>query len=198
MITLPIKALLSSGLFEDVYVDTDSEEIAEISRHAGATVPFLRPAHLAQNHVSTLEVVRHAVKRLGLQPEDELLVAYPTNYLTPDHYRQACAAFNVSSKDFLISVGPVHSRVDRLFGLNPQSKLVSLEIRHDDGEVIEAQLYTDAGKFYLGRVGSWMTTTGIFESSEGFRLEWKFGIDIDTLDDWKLAEETYKAIFPIV
>lgn len=196
MITLPIKALLSSGLFEEVCVDTDSEEIAEISRNAGASVPYLRPTHLAQNNVPTLEVVRHAISRLRLKPEDELLVAYPTNYLTPEHYRLAFEAFNFGSGDFLVSVTPVQSRVDRLFSLGPQSKLLRLEVRHDDGEVIEPQLYTDAGKFYLGRVSSWVTTTGIFDSSEGFRLDWKYGIDVDTPDDWNLAEEIYRTMPP--
>lgn len=42
MITWTIEAALECGLFDDVVVSTDSEEIAEVSRAAGASVPFLR------------------------------------------------------------------------------------------------------------------------------------------------------------
>ena len=40
----PIKAALSSGIFDEVMVSTDDPEIAEIARQAGAKVPFLPPS----------------------------------------------------------------------------------------------------------------------------------------------------------
>lgn len=42
IIAYSIEAALSSGIFDDVLVSTDSEEIAEIAKAAGASVPFLR------------------------------------------------------------------------------------------------------------------------------------------------------------
>lgn len=43
----PIKAALSSGLFDQVVVSTDDAEIAEVAREAGASVPFMRPENLS-------------------------------------------------------------------------------------------------------------------------------------------------------
>ena len=42
LLAYTIEAALSSEMFEDVMVSTDSEEYAEISRKWGAQVPFLR------------------------------------------------------------------------------------------------------------------------------------------------------------
>ena len=39
-----IEAALNSGLFDEVMVSTDSEEIADIAREYGADVPFMREA----------------------------------------------------------------------------------------------------------------------------------------------------------
>ena len=46
IIVWPIKAALSSGLFDQVVVSTDDAEIAEVARAAGASVPFMRPQFL--------------------------------------------------------------------------------------------------------------------------------------------------------
>ena len=67
-------ALAARHLFHRVIVTTDDEEIADVSRQAGAEVPFLRPAELAQDRAPTLPVLQHAVSfverqdgiRLGL------------------------------------------------------------------------------------------------------------------------------------
>ena len=42
IIAYSIEAALSTKLFDEVMVSTDSEEIAEIARKYGAKVPFLR------------------------------------------------------------------------------------------------------------------------------------------------------------
>ena len=47
MIGWPIAAALACGLFADVVVSTDDDEIADVARAAGARVPFRRPAELA-------------------------------------------------------------------------------------------------------------------------------------------------------
>lgn len=55
-------ALAARELFHSVIVSTDDEEIADIARHFGAEVPFIRPAELADDHVSMVPVMQHAVR----------------------------------------------------------------------------------------------------------------------------------------
>src|SRR3989338_3476377 len=56
-----IETALKSDLIDRVIVSTDSREIAEISKEAGAEVPFLRPAHLAEDLTTDLPVVQHCL-----------------------------------------------------------------------------------------------------------------------------------------
>ena len=47
LIAYSICAAKDAGIFDDVIVSTDSEEIAELARHYGASVPFLRAPEIA-------------------------------------------------------------------------------------------------------------------------------------------------------
>ena len=63
-IAWPIRSALAAGRFEMVVVSTDDEEIAEVARQHGATVPFLRPAHLSDDVTGTRQVIQHAIAEL--------------------------------------------------------------------------------------------------------------------------------------
>ena len=67
-----IGTALDSGLFDEVVVSTDDEEIAALARTLGAKVPFMRPAELSNDHAGTLAVMQHAVQAcrgLGWAPD---------------------------------------------------------------------------------------------------------------------------------
>ena len=57
IITYSIEAALQSGLFEEVMVSTEDEEIARIAREAGAQVPFMRSSESAGDYASTDDVL---------------------------------------------------------------------------------------------------------------------------------------------
>jgi N-acylneuraminate cytidylyltransferase/CMP-N,N'-diacetyllegionaminic acid synthase len=52
-----------------VVVSTDDEAIARVAREAGAEVPFLRPAVLATDEASSMDVVLHALDFFAQQGE---------------------------------------------------------------------------------------------------------------------------------
>lgn len=64
MIVWSIEQALDASKVDRVVVSTDDEEIAEVSRNAGAEVPFIRPAELAADQVLDLPVFEHALKYL--------------------------------------------------------------------------------------------------------------------------------------
>ncbi len=61
LIARPVRHALESGVIGTVLVTTDDEEIANAARAAGAEVPFLRPADLAQDLTTTEDTLRHAL-----------------------------------------------------------------------------------------------------------------------------------------
>ncbi len=61
LVAWPVRAAQLSGAVDDVLVSTDDEDIAAEAREAGADVPFLRPAELAQNLTTTEASLRQAL-----------------------------------------------------------------------------------------------------------------------------------------
>jgi CMP-N-acetylneuraminic acid synthetase len=61
LIAWSIDTALSVNQFCDVLLTTDDEELANIGRGAGAIVPWLRPAELATDTATSADVVRHAL-----------------------------------------------------------------------------------------------------------------------------------------
>ena len=76
-----IDAARASTLVDRVIVSTDDEEIADVARHYGAEVPFMRPADLARDDSPEWAAWRHAIKTLSeldWRPVD-VLVSVPTS-----------------------------------------------------------------------------------------------------------------------
>ncbi len=61
LICRPIRQAIDSGAVGTVLVTTDDHQIAELARSAGAVVPFMRPAELAQDLTTTEETLQHAL-----------------------------------------------------------------------------------------------------------------------------------------
>ena len=57
IIEYSISAALESGLFDEVMVSTDSEDIAAVARGAGASVPFLRSDKTSSDHAGIADVI---------------------------------------------------------------------------------------------------------------------------------------------
>ena len=64
VIAYTIAAALDSGVFTDVIVSTDSAHYAQIIKHYGAQVPFLRPAELAGDQSPDIEWLQYTLGRL--------------------------------------------------------------------------------------------------------------------------------------
>ena len=82
LIAYSIFVAKQSQFIRNVYVSTDSEEIAELSRNLGALTPFLRPNNLSTDKSGDKEVFTHYMevsKKLGLEKSDYLVHLRPTS-----------------------------------------------------------------------------------------------------------------------
>ena len=57
IINYSIEAALNSGIFDEVMVSTDDEEIAQTARAAGAQVPFMRSEETSTDMANTADVL---------------------------------------------------------------------------------------------------------------------------------------------
>ncbi len=76
---------LKSSLVTSTVVSTDMEEIANIAKESGASVPFLRPEEFARDDTRDYPVVRHALDFFESQGDifDFYILLRPTSPLRP-------------------------------------------------------------------------------------------------------------------
>ncbi len=81
LIAYSISAALQSEIFKAVIVSTDSERYAEIARHYGAEVPFMRPSEYSGDTAPDIEWVEYTLKRLAAEGRlyDCFCILRPTN-----------------------------------------------------------------------------------------------------------------------
>lgn len=193
IIVIPIRNMMTSGSVDEVIVDTDSEQIATIAAEAGAATPYIRDPALAGDHATTLQVAKAAINRLALLDGDTLMLAYATSYLTPRHYSEALAAFTSDNPRMLISTSPSgvsHSRLLKIDAETGRLVFIYPENANSRSQDLQ-QTFRDAGKFYIASVKTWRDIDNIFSDATPFVLPPEYGIDLDTLEDWQLAETIY-------
>jgi N-acylneuraminate cytidylyltransferase/CMP-N,N'-diacetyllegionaminic acid synthase len=61
LIRYTIDAARNSGVFDSLIISTDSQQIANVAREAGASVPFMRPGELANDTAKGIDVLHHAM-----------------------------------------------------------------------------------------------------------------------------------------
>lgn len=112
LIAWTINQIKDSELIDDVFISTDSVEIAEISRQYGMKVPELRPEYLASDKASSVDVIEYTVGLLEGQDKffEYVLLLEPTSPLRKKNdldnmIRLAC---DNPDRDGVISVGKVH------------------------------------------------------------------------------------------
>ncbi|QLL15007.1 pseudaminic acid cytidylyltransferase [Pseudomonas chlororaphis] len=200
MIARSIATALRSGLFDQVLVSTDDPEIAELARASGATVPFMRPAELADDFTGTGPVIVHALNVLHERGEtfDYACCIYATAPLLQVRYlHQGFTALEAHpDKSFAFSVCSFGFPVQRALILDEQGALTSLypEFRNTRSQDLPPA-YQDAGQFYWGRSEAWLRGDLVFSPlSLPVILPRHLVQDIDTEEDWLRAEYLYAAL----
>jgi CMP-N-acetylneuraminic acid synthetase len=93
LIARPVRHAIASGAVGTVLVTTDDEEIARVAREAGAVVPFLRPAELAQDLTTTEDTIKHALltyeQMVGRQFEIAVFLTATDIFRDPAWIREA-------------------------------------------------------------------------------------------------------------
>lgn len=145
LIAWSIEAGLKSKYLDEIIVTTDSQEIADVSKKNGATVPFLRPQELALDHSTTLDAVRHALDfyRTSFNKTfDYIVLLEPTSPLREkddiDNMIEKLVK-NESRYDSIVSIGEVHehpSIMKKIVGdsLVPFCEDLELTSRRQDNE----------------------------------------------------------------
>ena len=198
VIAYSIAAALQSGLFDEVMVSTDDEEIAEVARQYGAKVPFMRSATTADDYATTADVmleVLECYKKQGIE-FDTLCCVYSTApFVTADSLKSAYHLLAEKKFDAVFTAVAYSYPVQR--GL----KIDDVKIRMVWPEYIQSRsqdlemIYHDAGQFYISKVEPFYQHKDFWGANTGGIILSELEVqDLDTLTDWKLAEMKYQLL----
>jgi pseudaminic acid cytidylyltransferase len=193
LIAWTIDTALESGLFDQVVVSTDDEEIATVSRESGATVPFIRSPELADDQTGTAAVVIDAINQLAATGStyDSVCCLYPASiFVTPvDIVETQRMLVEQDSADFLLTVARFDAPIERALYLSNENRVapVNPEFMGSRTQDLPTR-YRDVGQLYWGRSQAWLDGRSVFDNSIGYVLENARVQDIDTEEDWQLAQ----------
>lgn len=200
MIAWSIEAALQSGCFDEVIVSTDDAEIADVAKHWGAVVPFMRPANLADDLTPTVPVVAHAVKYcldMGWGVEHACCIYPCSPLLHIDDLREAFELLKTLDVEYVYPVTEYPHPVQRAMRRMPDGSMrfVSSEYELTRTQDLE-KLFHDAGQFYFGMASAWLQHKKMHTAGIGMPIpSWRV-VDIDTENDWKRAELIFMALRP--
>ena len=193
-----IEAALQSGVFDEVMVSTDDAEIAQIAVKYGANVPFFRSEATSNDYAVTADVIAEVLAEYEKRGKhfDSICCIYPTApFITAQRLKSAMELLDETKAD---SVLPVVR-----FSFPPQRCVVVedgfLKFKWPEHRNTRSQdlepFYHDVGQFYcVNRESFDVQKTLVMEKTVPLVMSEMEIQDIDTEEDWQIAEVKYKLL----
>lgn len=196
MIAYSIEAALKAGCFEKVIVSTDDQEIADVAKQYGAEVPFVRPAKIADDHATTMDVMVHAIQwcqQEGWDIEAVCCLYATAPFVLPEDLQRGYKTLKESASQFVFSATSFPFPIQRAIKLDQQG---STSMFWPENELVRSQdleeAYHDAGQFYWGLVNAFLAKLSIFSPhSKAILLPRNRVQDIDNIEDWDFAQALF-------
>lgn len=191
-----IAAALEAGCFSDVMVSTDDQEIKESALEVGASVPFLRSDGNSNDFATTADVIKEvldAYKSIGKEFE-YCCGIYPTApFITGEKLFLAFSKLKTMNADGVVPVVKYGFPIMRSFKIEDERiKMNWPEYMTTRSQDIP-DAFHDCGQFYFLKVESFLKTHKLFsENTIPLIIPETEVQDIDTEEDWKIAEIKYR------
>ena len=199
MIAWSIEAARAAGIFDTILISTDDDEIASVAEAYGAEAPFRRPAELANDHTPTLPVIAHALEwfEKNRGPVEFACCIYATApFLQAQYLRKGLELLQAhADAEFAFSITSYAFPIFRALNRNADG---TVGMFWPENELKRSQdlpeAWHDAGQFYWGRMSAFCGRLGVFSArSYPVVLPRHLVQDIDTPEDWEMAEALFAA-----
>lgn len=193
IIAYSIEAALKSGLFDEVMVSTDDQEIAEIAKQYGASVPFMRSAETANDFATTRDVLNEVLNEYQKRGQvfDGLCCVYATAPLIIAE--DLIAAHKLLRESVFTCVYPVVEFSYPIWRCLDVAEDGSMKRHWPEFEKSRSQdlpkEYHDSGTFYWYKLYGSVFMKG---AAGAIILSEDRVQDIDNEVDWKLAEMKFE------
>ena len=198
LIAYSIEVAKNSKLFDKIVVSTDDEEIASIAKEYGAEVPFIRPKELADDFIGTDAVTKHTLEYFKNQGKkfDFLCTIYATAPLLQEKYlKEGYEKLKNSDAVNAFSAATMPFPIWRTFKLTNDGRCEMFFPEHYTSRSQDLEeAYQDAGQFYWKKLNKESNEIMFGKDSIPIILPRYLVQDIDTLEDWEIAEIMYEVL----
>lgn len=191
MISYSIQSAFTSDLFDEVMVSTDDEEIAEIAKLYGATVPFFRSQENSGDFAiinDVLTEVQESYMQIGKEFDYSCVIFATAPLVKSDNLKKGFELMIEKDYDSVRPIVQFSYPIQRAFKIEDDVlKMRNPEFYKTRSQDLDPS-YHDAGQFY------WINKNrSLLDSKKGGVIISELDAqDIDTFDDWMLAEMKYK------
>ena len=198
IIAYSIEAALKSGCFSTVMCSTDDEEIAAIAKQYGAEVPFYRSPETSNDYATTADVLKVVIaeyEKRGIT-FDYFCCLYPTApFVSPEKIRYGYDMMIEKNANGAMPVVQFSYPIQRALKID-DNKISMIQPEHLKSRSQDLmKTYHDAGQYYWYKVDAFRNEQNIMMLNPIAIVTPEDEVqDIDTLEDWKMAEVKYELL----
>jgi N-acylneuraminate cytidylyltransferase len=199
IISYVIEAALRSKVFSEVMVSTDDKEIASLATKFGAKVPFFRSNKSSDNHATTADVILEVLNEYNKRNIFFSLACcmYPTApFVTSKLIKESRMLLMSKHADSVIPIVRYGPPIQRAIKKDIRGMISFREPNNAFTRTQDLEpFFHDAGQFYWLNIESFKKQRKIFmEHTIGLEVSDIVAHDIDTLEDWRIAEMKYRLL----
>lgn len=198
IIKYSIEAAINAKCFDEIMVSTDDREIAAVAEQFGAVIPFYRSESASNDFASTADVIEEVILEYGKKGEKIQFCCciYPTApFITADYIRKGFNILTNTEADSVIPVVRFSYPIQRALKVE-NGRLVMIWNENINARSQDLMpTYHDIGQFYWLRMESFLKQKKLFmDCTLPIEVSESEVQDIDSEEDWKIAEIKYKIL----
>ena len=196
LIAYTIEQALSCRLIDRVVINTESPKIAKIALKYGAEVPFLRPKHLATDTAQEIDSILYVVNKLKKDenyfPTYVMILPLVAPLREKQDIEDCWEMMQKTKADTVLTVSPAHAR---LYYLDNQQNLILANksgIKSSNTQAWRPGYILNNGVFLVKTKALLREKNDITKKTKAaIYPKWR-AVDIDTAEDWVIAEILYE------
>ncbi len=197
IIVYAIEAALNSGLYDEVMVSTDSEEIANVAREYGAKAPFIRSADNSNDFAATVDVLCEVFdwyKKKNVEFEFATCIYACAPFVNAKVLQDSFEMLIKENCDCVFPILAYSHPIQRALKLSDMGKIDTFDDSNSNARTQDLdKAFHDAGMFYTFDVKKLMINKSLrTQDTFAIEIDELHAHDIDTENDWVLAELKYK------
>lgn len=195
LIVYTIEAAVAAKSIDQIILSTDDPEIAEIAGNYDVEIPFMRPAHLAQDDSLAIDNYIYTIDRLNTSNSaqyDEFVVLQPTSpFRSASDINDAIELFHEKNADSLISVCEASDpplwakKIDSTGKLNDY---FNIDIGNKNRQELEPSFMPNGAIFILKLSLLKSNCSYYSDKTYPYIMPPDRSVDIDTIFDFEFAE----------